>query len=1015
MIPLKLRLKNFLSYGEPTQELDFTTFSIACLSGKNGHGKSALLDSIIWAIWGQARKTDTSSRSNEEFVKLGSYEMSVEFEFLLEENHYRVIRTFFKGKSRPHLLSFQVFDENAGEFHTLDKPSITETQTQINETLKIDFETFINSSFILQGRANEFTSKKPSERKEILSKILNLERFAVLEKLAKEDKKKAQQEIDFLQRKVSELESQIAKKESFQAELLLENEKLAQLDKILKSLNSEIRQTEKNQESFETIKKQQKSLLEHLQTVKNERKNLLLRLQNLEQKLNENLKILSHKTEIEANFSRFGTFQKREKELAETFAKISFLEKELAETKQKILNEKAKIENKKIGLETEKSSLEKQLQNLQELVSKRLKIKEGFEKLAELEAKIKLWQQKKDSQQKLLLKKQEIFSTIENQKKELDAEIGNLENQKQKNTEKLAEQEFLKQKLVELNQDLQKKQQFEKNFQEVKEKGQTLKERSQKFLPEEIERLESEIFDFEEKNKLFHTGKNACPVCQSELSHEKTKQVENHYSAEIGLRKTRAQNLKNELESVKNELLKAKSTFTELEKTLKNFVNLETKIGETQAKLEELEKVKIELSELETKILEKKKIVLNKKFAEEERKNYALLSEEITKIAYDEETHKKIITDFQALEHFKIEFSKLNEALLLQEKISAELPKLSQKILELEQVLEQRDFAKEEIVSYKKLETEKKEFFYDAEEHKKIKNELENLKNASANFENLKNAVKREAELEEERTKTQTELVSKNLQSEKFEKDFEEVNKVFKNSEDFSERLKEAKQTFEVSSKEKSQKLTELGGLKEKLKQIEIAEQEFAGIEKQKKFFSEEVMISDEVAKMFGKNGIPALIIENEVVEIEQEANEILSRLTNGTTTLAFKSQVENAKGEFKETLEILISDTSGTRNYELFSGGEAFRIDFALRVALSKVLAQRSGTKLQTLVIDEGFGTQDEEGIENLIEAINEVKFDFEKILIVTHLDRLKDVFPVRIEVEKFADRGSVFKILSE
>jgi exonuclease SbcC len=52
--------------------------------------------------------------------------------------------------------------------------------------------------------------------------------------------------------------------------------------------------------------------------------------------------------------------------------------------------------------------------------------------------------------------------------------------------------------------------------------------------------------------------------------------------------------------------------------------------------------------------------------------------------------------------------------------------------------------------------------------------------------------------------------------------------------------------------------------------------------------------------------------------------------------------------------------------------------------------------------VIDEGFGSQDIEGRQRLIEAINLVKDDFVLILVITHLEELKDAFPKRIEVEK-------------
>src|SRR5207248_685486 len=104
------------------------------------------------------------------------------------------------------------------------------------------------------------------------------------------------------------------------------------------------------------------------------------------------------------------------------------------------------------------------------------------------------------------------------------------------------------------------------------------------------------------------------------------------------------------------------------------------------------------------------------------------------------------------------------------------------------------------------------------------------------------------------------------------------------------------------------------------------------------------------------------------------------------------------------ETLQIQISDSLGQRRYELFSGGEAFRVNFAIRIALSRLLAQRAGARLQTLVIDEGFGSQDLEGRERLVEAIKSVQDEFAMILVVTHLEDLKERFPVRIDVRKTA-----------
>jgi exonuclease SbcC len=149
--------------------------------------------------------------------------------------------------------------------------------------------------------------------------------------------------------------------------------------------------------------------------------------------------------------------------------------------------------------------------------------------------------------------------------------------------------------------------------------------------------------------------------------------------------------------------------------------------------------------------------------------------------------------------------------------------------------------------------------------------------------------------------------------------------------------------------------------------------------------------------------------------QIEDKANELLDRLSDGQMSMRFVTQEkykDEKRNDLKETLGIEISDTAGTRNYEMYSGGEAFRVNFAIRLALSEILAQRKGARLQTLVIDEGFGSQDAQGRQRLIEAINLVKKDFAKILVITHLDELKDAFPARIEVEK-GERGSLVRVL--
>ncbi len=206
-----------------------------------------------------------------------------------------------------------------------------------------------------------------------------------------------------------------------------------------------------------------------------------------------------------------------------------------------------------------------------------------------------------------------------------------------------------------------------------------------------------------------------------------------------------------------------------------------------------------------------------------------------------------------------------------------------------------------------------------------------------------------------------------------------------------------------------------LGGIKQQLATIEQQKQNLIVIRKDADATRRTIRDLEQVQRAFGKDGVPAMLIEEAIPELEEQANDILNRLSDYTMSVSFPTQREYKDGkraDKRETLDISISDGGSVRDYETFSGGEAFRINFAIRLALSRVLAKRAGAKLQTLVIDEGFGNQDVQGRQRLVEAINLIRQDFRKILIITHIEELKDFFPDRIEVTKTPE-GSQAEVL--
>ncbi|MGV8049273.1 MAG: AAA family ATPase [Anaerolineaceae bacterium] len=294
---------------------------------------------------------------------------------------------------------------------------------------------------------------------------------------------------------------------------------------------------------------------------------------------------------------------------------------------------------------------------------------------------------------------------------------------------------------------------------------------------------------------------------------------------------------------------------------------------------------------------------------------------------------------------------------------------------------------------------------YDRSVHIQLREQTEQAQTAQAVHNHLEIASK---------TVEQIEQAVKELEA-RLKKQEQESDRLMEEHQNAAARLAEA-QAGLPESHVTEQYLTQLQeDQAELVRQEGAAEQNLHNLERQRerkaRLKAEKEALNIEIGRLrilersFGKDGVPAMLIEQALPELQNQANDILARLSNYTMSVHFATQrsYKDAKrDDKKETLDILISDGASNRDYETFSGGEAFRVNFAIRLALSRVLAQRAGAQLRTLVIDEGFGNQDAEGRSRLIEAINLVKGDFDKILIITHIEELKDEFPARIEVEK-------------
>ncbi len=840
MIPLKIQLHNFMCYRK-LDSLDFSGIRLACLAGDNGHGKSALLDAMTWALWGKAR-----AKRDNELIHLGQTEMEVEFDFALGENHYRVIRKRDSRGRGQSSLELQVRDD--GLFRPLTEPTIRETQDRINRILRMDYETFINSAFLLQGRADEFTIKRPGERKRILGEILGLSLYDQYEERAKERAKAKSSEVEQITAQIREMERELARKPEYEEEL-----KQAQAD--VESLNVALRQTE-----------------DALRKLREEWKELDLKRVQIE--------------ELSARLAQ------GEQELAEIEDQMSASQERVAEY-EAVIGDKKLIEEGFAALTSARQLHEALNDKLSQLVGLN-------ERKSQLEAAIAEAKHKLTMEQRLCSEKVRDLADLAQELETLQTDLSKVRAELESLTQRESEREVKQQEIAELS-----------------NQAVSLKTRN--------EQLKTEIASLQEKASLLQTSEEAhCPLCAQELSEGDRARLEEQFSSEIAennalhqTNQTKTEELtaqrrvlEREVESIGQEL-SARPTLQKREATL------EKSLAEAKGAAQELVKQREKLADLDARLS-------SEEYAVAEHAELARLLEQIEALGYDRKAHDEVRRDLQLLSRFEADQAKLTAAL---------------------------DRVDEERAALERLRKSKTRW-------------QESLAADLAKKEALAQEVKRLPEL--------------------------------------AARLEEkGKEVDDLRAKEARARQV-LGAARQKLDYCDYLTKQREKKLKERRKIAEEKSIYQELRRAFGKRGLQAMIIESAIPEIEDEANRLLARMTNGRMNVRFETQRETLKGDTVETLAINISDELGTRAYELYSGGESFRVNFAIRIALSKLLARRAGARLQTLVIDEGFGTQDAQGRERLVEAINSIRQDFEKILVITHIEELKDAFPVRIDVFK-------------
>ncbi len=1081
MIPIQLTLRNFLSYKSAT--LDFRGLETACVCGANGAGKSSLLEGMSWAIWGQSRV-----ESEDDVIHQGQTEAQVEFIFQLHDSLYRIIRT--RCRRQGMALEFQVsteFDLSLSRsslplpktFRPLTEKGIRATQQLIIHHVKLDYETFVNSAYLRQGRADEFMLKRPSDRKQILADLLKLNHYDELADRAKEQARQAKVQVDLLEQQRSNRSAQLldlpllaAQQADLETTIahLQQNQTAAQQQ--LQTLRADQQQQQHWQSQLQWHQKQQQQQKQDCDRLTQEYHQAESHTQGL-------VALLEQEEAICSGYVRWQQLQAEEEFLGDRFAMFQQIQAERHQYQQQQRDRLHQLQQQQRQLETQENSFLEQLEDMSQILNQRSEIEQALTKLKAAKKDLYRFDQVQIKASPLLQRKQQIQRDVDRAAAQVGARLSTLKTSVQQFEQQQKTQPLLQQQASEINDRIEELEKLRRYQERVRDKGlerRTFMERLQSKQREAevqlaevnqiLSLLKHQTEDAELNAKLrevlakhhaelsrelqvahagatqtlveqsihtpaktvvneatsnykikSHKQSNStptkpedeefppCPLCDRPLD-------EHHWQVVVEKHLTQQKDILDDIWIVREQLAVSereiqvlRQEYRELETKLLDYPERLQQRGQIQAQLQSSVDVQAQLDrlQLETQLLETQ--LLDQNYAPELQEELRLLDQTLTELDYDDRNHAIARGGVERWRWAEVKSANLNQTQQRQIQIEAKLPevrsqleKISQNIIEVE-----TELAAGLLDFNQALET----LGYNLDQHNQLRSHLKAAQVWQLRYQDLLKAQQQLPQLQDRLENLAHSLQSRLMSLEAVNRECQQLQACLLNTLDTSSEIRQLETQLHQERQRLDQSLSTLGRLQQQRQQQQHLQQDLVQDDRKLNQARQQLRIYQELTQAFGKNGIQALLIENILPQLETLTNQVLTRLTNNQLHVQFVTQrrtskVKAALPKFAETLDILIADAHSTRPYETYSGGEAFRINFAIRLALARLLSQRSGTALQMLIVDEGFGTQDQEGCDRLIAAINAIANDFACILTVTHMPYFRDAFQARIEVTK-------------
>ncbi|MFN6325579.1 MAG: exonuclease subunit SbcC [Aphanizomenon sp.] len=1007
MIPIQLIIKNFLSYRDAA--LDFSGLHTACICGSNGAGKSSLLEAITWAIWGESRAT-----VEDDVIHSGAKEVRIDFTFQSGQQTYRVIRNRVRGGTS--ILEFQI--ETTSGFRALTGKGLKATQDVILEHIKLDYETFINSAYLRQGKADEFMLKRPAERKEILAELLKLNQYDELEERAKNSFKIYRIRGEDLERSLENIKVQLQQRE------ITENQR-AELEAQLQDLQ-QVQTFENSQlQSLQVIQHQRQNWEQQLNFLRQRYDNLSQDSDRLQQEqiavksqLADLEKILNQEVDIQAGYTQYQNLQSQEEILSGKFEQHTRATNLKQQKQQQLYKQTQDLERQLQQAEAQLAALEQQEQEIIQTLSKSGDIETALSQLNNARQHLANLDQLQMQVTPLLQQRVKLQTQLDRTHASLVAKLEQIQATEKQLQNQHHRQPQLQQALTEIGTQIEELEKKRVYLQRVQEKGQERRHFIERLQAHQGD-YEKLLAELEQKLQMLQNPDALCPLCERPLD-------EHHWSKVIEKTQSEYEDTQGQFWVVREqmafsdrEIQVLRQEYREISQKLSGYDSLREKRGQLAAQLQATTDVQQQLLQI---ISEKEHLEHSLEigdYAPEKQAEIQELDHYLQQLNYSEKDHSLARSEVDKFRWAEIKQGQIKDALKRQAQLIAKKPELTTNISQLQLQLQQGQTDSNFAQEIANLEQQISEIAYNYEQHNYLRQSVRQGQSWQLRHQQLLSAQEQYPQFRNKSQDLEYSLQTIFQERQTLTQQIDNIVKKLSDSANPTAQINTLEQQLANRRRELDNKISQLGQLKQMSLQLATLQNQYEQDGQQLQICKQQQRVYQELAQAFGKNGIQALMIENILPQLEAEANQLLSRLSANQFHVQFitqkagrsgKSSKKNAK--LIDTLDILIADARGTRSYETYSGGEAFRINFAIRLALAKLLAQRAGASLQLLVVDEGFGTQDGEGCDRLVAAINAISSDFACILTVTHMPHLKEAFQARIEVSK-NQQGSQLQLL--